>query len=76
MGSPAVGFRHPFTCDVTYLNGSRSRLLYDLFQAHGVDVVFSGHSHMSEHIHPMTFEVKPGLTALWSAPVAKSKRDS
>ncbi|MCA9805018.1 MAG: metallophosphoesterase [Cyanobacteria bacterium HKST-UBA02] len=49
----------PFTCDVTYLNENRSRLLCDLFQAHGVDVVFSGHSHMYERSHPLIFEVQP-----------------
>lgn len=48
----------PFTCDVTYLNENRTRLLCDLFQAHGVDVVFSGHSHMYERTYPLTFEVK------------------
>ncbi|MBX9695687.1 MAG: phosphohydrolase, partial [Cyanobacteria bacterium] len=37
----------------------RSRLLCEIFQAFGVDVVFSGHSHMYERSFPLTLSLVP-----------------
>ena len=32
------------------------RLLCDLFEKHGVDIVFNGHSHLYERTYPLTFK--------------------
>ncbi len=46
-----------FTCDVAYRTQQRSRLLCEIFQACGVDIVFSGHAHMFERSYPLTFSL-------------------
>jgi predicted phosphodiesterase len=37
----------------------RTRMLCDIFQTHGVDVVFSGHCHAYERSYPLRFFVAP-----------------
>ncbi len=45
----------PFTHDPVYSVEQSIRHLCDIFQEHGVDVVFSGHSHAYERHHPLHF---------------------
>lgn len=50
----------PFTSDLEYWCEQKQRLLCELFEAHGVDIVFSGHSHVYERTYPLKYSVKPG----------------
>ena len=49
----------PFTCDLKYINEQRMRLLCQIFERHGVDVVFSGHCHLYERTFPLRYVVHP-----------------
>lgn len=49
----------PFTTDVKHADEQRMRLLADLFEKHGVAVVFGGHNHTYERNHPLKFKVTP-----------------
>ncbi len=52
-----VNFHHPsFTSNPKHGKEKRMRLLADLFQKYGVDVVFSGHAHYYERCYPLTFK--------------------
>ena len=49
----------PFTCDAKYCTEQKGRLLCDIFEAYGVDVVFSGHCHLYERSYPIQFCLEP-----------------
>ncbi|HEY9868448.1 MAG TPA: metallophosphoesterase [Candidatus Obscuribacterales bacterium] len=48
-----------FTSDVKHADEQRMRLLADIFERTGVDVVFNGHNHAYERNYPLRFKVKP-----------------
>jgi 3',5'-cyclic AMP phosphodiesterase CpdA len=54
----AVIHQPPFTGG-GYEVEERTRMLCDIFQTHGVDVVFSGHCHAYERSHPLRFFASP-----------------
>lgn len=45
----------PFNSDSKYKTEQRMRLICDLLEAGGCDLVFSGHSHLYERTHPLRF---------------------
>lgn len=49
----------PFSTDVKHADEQRMRLLADIFEKHGVAVVFGGHNHAYERTHPLRFTVTP-----------------
>lgn len=49
----------PFTSNLKHKREKRMRLLCDIFEKHGVDIVFNGHSHMYERTFPIKFTVTP-----------------
>lgn len=44
-----------FSSDVAYWTEQRNRMLSDIFEAYGVDIVFSGHCHLYERTFPLSF---------------------
>ncbi len=55
-----VNFHQPgFTSNPRHGREKRMRLLADLFQKHGVDIVFNGHTHYYERCYPLTFNAVP-----------------
>jgi hypothetical protein len=60
-----VCFHQPaFSSDGKHANEQRMRLLAPIFERHGVDVAFAGHSHCYERSRPVRFQpdaVKPPL---------------
>jgi len=50
-----------FTSHTRHRIEQRMRLLCDIFQENGVDVVFNGHAHWYERIRPVKFTVRPQL---------------
>jgi acid phosphatase type 7 len=54
-----VCFHQPgFSFDSAHYNEQRMRLLCDLFEQGGVDIVFSGHAHDYQRTFPLTFKAK------------------
>lgn len=49
----------PFSSDLKHADEQRMRLLADLFEKHGVHVVFGGHYHAYERSYPLRFKIKP-----------------
>lgn len=49
----------PFNSDVKYHDDQRMRVLCEVFERHGVDVVFSGHCHYYECSRPLRFRAFP-----------------
>jgi hypothetical protein len=57
-----VVFHQPsFSSHTRHRVEERMRLLCDIFQDYGVDIVFMGHAHWYERIRPLKFFVKPQL---------------
>jgi len=55
-----VGFHHPgFSSARTHFNEQRMRVLSDIFEQGGVDVVFAGHVHNYQRSLPLRFQPKP-----------------
>jgi 3',5'-cyclic AMP phosphodiesterase CpdA len=48
-----------FTSDVKHADEQRMRLLTDIFQRTGVNVIFNGHNHAYERNYPLRFRIKP-----------------
>jgi predicted MPP superfamily phosphohydrolase len=48
----------PFSFDVSHYKEQRMRLLCDIFEKEGVDVVFCGHAHDYQRSFPLTFEIQ------------------
>lgn len=56
-----VAMHHPpFNSSRAHFGDQRMRLLADIFEAGGVDVVWSGHVHNYQRTYPMTFQVDRG----------------
>ncbi len=56
-----VTFHHPpFNSSHAHFGDQRTRLLADLFQAGGVNVVWTGHVHNYQRTHPLTFKLDRG----------------
>jgi hypothetical protein len=54
-----VSFHQPgFSCDVHHWQEQRMRLLSDIFQRCGVDIIFAGHAHDYQRTHPLRFTAK------------------
>lgn len=55
-----VNFHQPgFTSNVKHQQEKRMRLLSDIFERNGVNVVFCGHAHFYERTYPLRFTVEP-----------------
>ncbi len=55
-----VGFHHPgFNSSKAHRDEQHMRLLSDVFEAGGVDVVIEGHVHNYQRTFPLTFKAKP-----------------
>jgi len=55
-----VGFHHPgFNSSRAHFDDQRMRLLADLFERGGVDIVFTGHVHNYQRTFPLRFRVQP-----------------
>lgn len=53
-----VTFHQPgFSCDYAHFKEQRMRLLCDIFEECGVDVVFSGHAHNYQRSFPLSFKI-------------------
>mgnify|MGYP001415644333 CR=1 FL=1 len=48
-----------FSSDVAYWSEQRNRMLCEIFEAYGVDIVFSGHCHIYERTFPLSFSPTP-----------------
>lgn len=58
-----VAFHHPgFNSSEKHFDEQHMRVLADLFEKNGVDVVFSGHVHNYQRTFPMTFKMKADAT--------------
>lgn len=69
-----VGLHHPpFQSSKNHFGDQWMRLLADIFQEEGVDVVFSGHVHNYQRSYPLTFQVKPEDAA--KRPMIRGKID-
>ncbi len=56
-----VCFHQPgFNSDAKYKHDTRMRVLSPIFEAYGVDIVFSGHCHFYERSYPLKFKLKVG----------------
>ena len=54
-----VSYHHPgFNSSKAHIREQQMRLLADLFEAHGVSLVFSGHVHNYQRTYPLKFAVK------------------
>lgn len=49
----------PFTSHRRHRVEQRMRLVADIFQETGVDIVFVGHAHWYERLYPLTFTLRP-----------------
>lgn len=49
----------PFTSNLKHKREKRMRLLCDLFEKYGVNVVFNGHAHTYERTYPLRFTLEP-----------------
>lgn len=63
----------PFNVDKKYWCEQRIRLLSSIFEQHGVDLVFSGHSHMYARTHPLRFSAHPGKNGKFVQPDGQVK---
>jgi acid phosphatase type 7 len=55
-----VGFHHPgFNSSKAHFGDQWMRRLSDVFEAGGVDIVFSGHVHNYQRSYPLRFKAKP-----------------
>ena len=55
-----VVFHHPpFNSSRAHFSEQQMRLVSDIFEHRGVDVVFSGHVHNYQRSHPLTFLARP-----------------
>ena len=55
-----VGFHHPgFNSSKAHREEQQARVLSEVFEAGGVDVVISGHVHNYQRTYPMTFKAGP-----------------
>ena len=55
-----VGFHHPgFNSSKAHRGEDQTRVLSDLFEAGGVDVVIAGHVHNYQRSYPLTFKANP-----------------
>jgi hypothetical protein len=55
-----VGLHHPpFQSSRNHFGDQWMRVLADIFQEEGVDIVFSGHVHNYQRTHPLKFTIKP-----------------
>lgn len=63
----------PFNIDKKYWCEQRIRLLSSIFEQHGVDVVFSGHSHMYARTHPLRFGAHAGKDGRFVQPDGQVK---
>jgi predicted phosphodiesterase len=55
-----VGFHHPgFNSSKAHKDDQQARVLSDLFEAGGVDVVIAGHVHNYQRTYPLTFRPDP-----------------
>jgi Calcineurin-like phosphoesterase len=55
-----VVFHHPpFNSSRAHFNEQQMRLISDIFEHRGVDIVFSGHVHNYQRTHPLKFLAKP-----------------
>ena len=55
-----VGFHHPgFNSSRAHADEQQARVLSDVFEAGGVDVVISGHAHNYQRSYPLTFKADP-----------------
>lgn len=53
-----VAFHQPgFSCDYAHFKEQRMRLLSDIFESCGVDIVFAGHAHNYQRSFPLKFKV-------------------
>lgn len=60
-----VGFHHPgFNSSKAHREEQQARVLSELFEAGGVDVVISGHVHNYQRSFPMTFKGEPATFPL------------
>ncbi|HIA55329.1 MAG TPA: hypothetical protein EYN91_25145 [Candidatus Melainabacteria bacterium] len=56
-----VCFHQPgFNSDAKYKTDTRMRVLSPIFEASGVDIVFSGHCHFYERSYPLKYKIKSG----------------
>lgn len=55
----------PFSCDAKYRDEQKGRLLCDIYEAFGVDIVFSGHCHLYERTFPIQFSLEPQSDGLF-----------
>jgi hypothetical protein len=69
-----VGLHHPpFNSSKAHFNDQWMRLLSDIFEEEGVQVVFSGHVHNYQRTHPIRFKANPEQAA--KRPMIKGKID-
>jgi hypothetical protein len=69
-----IGVHHPpFNSSKAHFNDQWIRLLSDIFEDEGVDIVFSGHVHNYQRSFPMKFKVKPEHAA--ARPMIRGKID-
>lgn len=60
-----VGFHHPgFNSSKAHRDEQQARVLSDLFEAGGVDVVIAGHVHNYQRTYPLTFKADPATYPL------------
>jgi acid phosphatase type 7 len=61
-----VAFHHPpFQSSNTHKNDQFMRVLADVFEKHGVDVVWSGHVHNYQRSHPLKFVAERSPNGQW-----------
>jgi hypothetical protein len=61
-----VVFHHPpFSSDTHHFEDQQMRVLADIFQDHGVDVVFAGHVHNYQRTHPLRFTLQKLANGNW-----------
>jgi hypothetical protein len=60
-----VGFHHPgFNSSRAHREEQQARVLSDVFEAGGVDVVIAGHVHNYQRSYPLTFRADPAKVPL------------
>jgi hypothetical protein len=63
-----VVFHHPpFNSSRAHFNEQQMRLVSDIFEHRGVDIVFSGHVHNYQRTHPLKFLAKPAADRTFKA---------
>jgi hypothetical protein len=61
-----VGFHHPgFNSAHTHFNDQWMRMMSKVFEAGGVDIVFSGHVHNYQRTFPLRFQAKVNAPDQW-----------